>query len=105
MNTTQKTFPLYNVIRWPNSDGVWWLVSESSETSGYTPIRQLSTHYDKPRNRQTPTYKNQIWAAAELLADKGLDALNNPHAMIGRDCGCGDCFCCAAAEIVKAVRS
>lgn len=67
MTTTTKTFPLFNVIRWPDVGGNWWL-------------------------------------AAELLADKGLDALNNPHAMTGRDCGCGDCFCCAAAEIVKAVK-
>lgn len=94
------TFPAYNVIRWPNADGAWWLVSEASETSGYAPIRELHPSQDK----STPTYSNQLWAAAELLADKGVDALNNPHAMIGRECGCSDCFCCAAAEIVKAVR-
>lgn len=96
----KTTFPLYNVIRWPNADGTWRLVSEAGETSGYTPIRKL--HPSK--NKSTPTYNNQLWAAAELLANKGLDALDNPHGMIGQDCGCGDCFCCAAAEIVKAVR-
>lgn len=100
-HTTKTTFPLYNVIRWPDANGDWWLVSEASADSGYYAIRKLNPSRDKT----TPTYNNQLWAAAELLADKGLDALNNPHAMIGRSCGCGDCFCCAAAEIVKAVRS
>lgn len=96
--STLKVFPLYNVIRWPNSTGDWWLVSESSETSGYTPIRQLHP----TGNKTAPTYNNQLWRAAELLANKGLAALNNPHGMIGAECGCDTCFCCAAAEIVKA---
>lgn len=96
-----QSFPRYNVIRWPDTNGQWWLVLEDSSTSGYTPLRELHPSRDKSK----PTYNNQLWAAAELLADKGLDALNNPHGMIGKECGCGDCFCCAAAEIVKAVRS
>jgi len=100
MNTKEITFPLYNVIRWPNAQGEWWLVSEASATSGYYAIRKLLPTGDKSK----PTYNNQLWHAAELLADKGLEALDNPHGMIGRDCGCGDCFCCAAAEIVKGVR-
>lgn len=100
MQKTETTFPLYNVIRWPDAQGQWWLVSEASETSGYTPIRELHPH----GRRTEPTYANQLWQAAELLADKGVEALDSPHAMIGRTCGCGSCFCCAAAEIVKAVR-
>ena len=46
-----------------------------------------------------PTYANQLWHARKLLAEKGAEAVNNPHAMIGRTCGCKDCFCCAAAEV------
>jgi hypothetical protein len=47
-----------------------------------------------------PTYQNQLICARRLLAEKGRDALNNPHAMIGRACGCGGCFCCAALEVL-----
>jgi hypothetical protein len=100
MNTTAKKFPLYNVIRWPDANGDWWLVSEASATSGYYAIRKLNPSRDKT----TPTYNNQLWAAAKLLADKGPDALVNPHAMIGRTCGCRECFCCAADEIYQAVK-
>lgn len=95
-------FPVYNVIRWPNSDGSWWLVSEASETSGYSPIIELNPRWSK--GRLEPTWQNQLYAAAELLVKEGLNALNNPHAAIGRECKCGQCFCCAAEKIVGTVR-
>lgn len=64
-----------------DSDGRYWITEE-----------------DQPREK--PTYENQLWHARKLLAEKGRAALNNPHAMIGRQCGCGTCFCCAAAKVI-----
>ena len=52
-------------------------------------------------DRTEPTWENQIWHAERLLNEKGPEALNNPHAMIGRTCKCGTCFCCAAATVYK----
>jgi hypothetical protein len=52
-------------------------------------------------DRSEPTYENQLWHARKLLEEKGLEAVDNPHGMIGRTCGCGSCFCCAAAQVVK----
>ena len=49
--------------------------------------------------RDEPTYGNQLRRARELLAREGREALNNPHAMIGRQCRCGQCFCCAALQV------
>lgn len=43
-----------------------------------------------------PTWENQLYRARQLADEKGLAALWNPHAMTGRICGCGSCFCCAA---------
>jgi hypothetical protein len=51
--------------------------------------------------RTEPTYENQLWHARKLFAEQGREALDNPHAMIGRTCGCGDCFCCAAAQVIE----
>jgi hypothetical protein len=48
-----------------------------------------------------PTYDNQLLMAAALVKEKGLEALRNPHVLIGETCGCGKCFCCAAVEIYK----
>jgi len=48
-----------------------------------------------------PTYQNQLTAARRVLAEKGLRALQNPHAAIGKMCGCGSCFCCAALEVAQ----
>jgi hypothetical protein len=48
-----------------------------------------------------PTYANQLWHARKLLEDEGIAALRNPHAMIGQQCGCGECFCCAAYEVAR----
>lgn len=45
------------------------------------------------------TYDMQLVAAKLLLVNDGRDALRK-HASIGRDCGCGECFCCAAAEVL-----
>ena len=52
-----------------------------------------------------PTFENQLWHARKLLAEQGREALNNPHGMIGRTCGCGTCFCCAAAQVLKETQS
>ena len=41
-------------------------------------------------------FENQIVKAKELLETKGTEELRNPHALIGKTCGCFDCFCCAA---------
>jgi hypothetical protein len=48
-----------------------------------------------------PTYENQLREARKLLADKGPNALRDPHALIGRQCGCGNCFCCAALQVLR----
>ncbi len=52
------------------------------------------------QDHSAPTYDNQLWHARRLLAEQGREALNNPHAMIGRTCGCKNCFCCAAADVL-----
>jgi hypothetical protein len=60
---------------------------------------------DGTPDRSVPTWENQRWHARELLRLKGRAALNNPHAMIGRICGCHACFCCAALhELERAER-
>jgi len=51
------------------------------------------------------TYSNQLAKARQLLAERGADALNNPHAAIGRICGCRDCFCCAALQVYNEARA
>lgn len=48
-----------------------------------------------------PTYENQLWHARKLLAEQGREALENPHAATGRQCGCGTCFCCAAVQVLQ----
>lgn len=52
-------------------------------------------------DRSVPTWENQMWHARKLLHERGIDALVNPHAMIGKTCGCGECFCCAAMEVSR----
>jgi hypothetical protein len=47
-------------------------------------------------DHSAPTWDNQLWHARK---DSGPTALYNPHAMIGKSCGCNDCFCCAALWI------
>lgn len=48
-----------------------------------------------------PTYENQLWHARKIINERGREALNNPHAMIGKQCRCGSCFCCAAQQVVR----
>jgi len=91
----------YNVIRWPNTDGQWWLVAETGTDGSYTPLTELRGTTGRCTE---PTYANQRWQAAKLLVDKGPEALENPHADTGRMCGCGQCFCCAALEILEATK-
>ena len=89
----------YNVIRWPDPNGHWWFVAEKDHTGGYIPLMPLYPKWTK--GKLLPTWENQLWTAAELLVNKGPEALNTPHAMTGKICGCGDCFCCAALEVYK----
>lgn len=56
------------------------------------------SNYAKERHDE-PTFENQLWQARRLAQEKGIEALNNPHAMTGRICGCGSCFCCAALAV------
>ncbi len=92
---------VYNVIRWPDEkQGGWWFVAESGTDGSYTPLMPLYPRWNQKRELP-PTYENQLWLAAELLVQKGIESLSNPHAMIGRDCKCGSCFCCAALEVYK----
>lgn len=51
-------------------------------------------------NRDEPTYENQLWHAERYYQEKGAFALNNPHGMTGKICKCGECFCCAANEVL-----
>jgi hypothetical protein len=50
-------------------------------------------------NNDAPTWANQLRMANELADKEGISALENPHAMTGRICGCGSCFCCAALQV------
>ena len=50
------------------------------------------------------TYQNQLAEARKVARERGLEALNNPHAMTGRICGCRNCFCCAALEVYNELR-
>lgn len=47
------------------------------------------------------TWPAQIRAARLLLKRQGRAALENPHAMIGRQCKCSNCFTCAAAYVIQ----
>lgn len=85
----------FKVVDWTASH--LWVVEVTGKDGSYTPIMEL------PRRDGTgeePTYNNQLHMAARLLEAEGLEALDNPHGMIGRSCGCGSCFTCAAAELV-----
>ena len=55
---------------------------------------------NKTIDHSAPTRENQLWHARRLLEEKGAEALRNPHALIGRTCGCNDCFCCAALTVL-----
>lgn len=47
------------------------------------------------------SFSDRLDQARKFLADNNRESLNNPHAMIGRKCRCKNCFCCAAAQIVR----
>jgi len=49
----------------------------------------------------TEAYLKQLGQARQLLKEKGPRALENPHAMVGRTCGCKVCFCCAALQVLN----
>jgi hypothetical protein len=44
---------------------------------------------------------DQLPRARDLLREQGRAALENPHAAIGRICGCKACFCCAALMVLR----
>lgn len=44
---------------------------------------------------------DQVSRARDLLHEQGRAALENPHAAIGRICGCKACFCCAALMVLR----
>lgn len=46
-----------------------------------------------------PVQPDQITKAEEYAKRHGVEALRNPHALIGRTCGCGECFTCAAWKV------
>lgn len=48
---------------------------------------------------------DQILYARTYARQQGVHKLENPHAMIGRQCKCGTCFCCAANFVVKEIKS
>jgi len=52
-----------------------------------------------------PSWENQLWHARQLADKSGLEALHNPHAMIGKQCGCGSCFCCAALKVYNELKA
>jgi hypothetical protein len=58
-----------------------------------------------PSDSYSPTYANQLAHARGVLRREGLEALHNPHAMIGRACGCCACFNCAAFEVYREARA
>jgi len=47
------------------------------------------------------SYAENRKMALKILAEQGLEAIVNPHALIGKQCGCGTCFCCAALKVSK----
>lgn len=49
----------------------------------------------------TANFMNQLDRARQILDEKGKEALANPHAAVGRICGCKDCFCCAALTVLN----
>jgi hypothetical protein len=53
----------------------------------------------KRDEHSAPTWENQLWHARKLLAEKGRSAVYNPHGMIGKQCKCRSCFCCAAWHV------
>ena len=56
---------------------------------------------ERDHDHSEPTYSNQLFHARKLLQDKGRDALISPHALTGKVCGCGSCFCCAALQVLR----
>lgn len=58
----------------------------------------------KTTNEYQPKSNPHLEEARKVLREKGIAALYNPHAMTGKICGCGSCFCCAAFEVWKGAR-
>ena len=56
-------------------------------------------------DKQTPLpFETFLASARSLAARGGLEALRNPHALIGRQCRCRGCFCCAALQVYNQLR-
>lgn len=89
-----RHFNVCKVVKWTSCHE--WLVAVTGDDGSYTPVLELH----KEGDGTAPSYPNQIYQAARLLAEKGFEALRNPHALTGESCGCGSCFCCAALEVL-----
>lgn len=63
--------------------------------------REHDRLFDQTEEHNEPTYANQLWHARKVLNEQGREALENPHAITGRECGCGECFCCAAVQVLS----
>ena len=57
----------------------------------------MSTHIE-------PTYENQLWQARKIVAEQGAEELRR-HALVGMQCHCGDCFCCAAQQVYEELKT
>lgn len=82
--------------------GFWWGNASWSGKSAALPesVRVLLEEPPMQDQHSEPSYENQLWHARKLFNEKGYRELDNPHGMTGRSCGCGTCFCCAAAQVI-----
>lgn len=95
---------VYKLVKWPDAKGKWWLVAETGADGSYTPMLELNPQGKGKHGMLEPTYENQQYLAAKLLVDAGMEALYSPHAATGAQCGCGDCYCCAALKVWRLAR-
>lgn len=83
---------------WENAD-----IDTIGEFHSYT-SRKAALGAARRYSRGEPepvTWSAQVRAARLLLKRQGRATLENPHAMIGRQCKCGNCFTCAAAYVIQ----
>lgn len=55
-----------------------------------------------PQCKSEQSMNENIKQARKLGDNEGIKGLA-PHARVGRICGCRDCFCCAAAQVMDEV--
>lgn len=95
--------PDRSVLNALKTAGFWWAKGSWAGKLEQLPTEVKTLLEVKPveDKHEEPTYENQLCHARKVLAEQGRKALNNPHAMTGRSCKCGSCFCCAAAQVVR----